>query len=110
MITIEPELLESLYLGNGYSVMQIANIFDCSEKTVYRRMDRYDIQRRELANVVFSDIQKQVFEGCMLGDGGLKWQGKNCYFENHDIHEDYLIWLQKQLGVCYVAVRLCGDF
>ena len=47
----------------------------------------------------FNDRQKQIFGGCMLGDGGLIWRGENCYFHNADIHEEYLIWLQKQLGV-----------
>lgn len=101
MIDIEPELLESLFWGNGYGVMQIANIFDCSEDTVYDRMDNYGIPtliNYKLTDFAFTDKQKQVFEGCMLGDGGLTWRGNNCYFDNIDIHKEYLIWLQKQLG------------
>jgi hypothetical protein len=47
----------------------------------------------------FNDVQKQVFEGCMLGDGGLSVTGDTCRFCNADIHKDYLVWLQKQLGV-----------
>lgn len=47
----------------------------------------------------FNDRQKEIFDGLMLGDGGLKWATNYCYFCNTDVHEDYLFWLQKQLGV-----------
>ena len=47
----------------------------------------------------FNARQKQVFEGCMLGDGGLVWEVRNCCFRNTDVHKEYLVWLQKQLGV-----------
>jgi len=100
---IEPELLTSLYWGNGYSMMRIANIFDCSEVTIWNNMKKYGIPRCHVQgladNFVFTDRQKQIFEGCMLGDGGLEWTGSNCDFINGDIHKEYLIWLQKQLGV-----------
>jgi len=102
MIDIEPELLESLYWGNGYSMWHIANIFDCGDSTIRRRMIEYGIYRRdswELTDFTFNAKQIQVFEGCMLGDGALRWTTNNCLFRNTDVHKDYLLWLQKQLGI-----------
>lgn len=98
-IYIEPELLESLHWGNGYPLFTIANIFGCGESTIRRRMMEYGYPCRGVTDFTFSDRQKEIFEGVMLGDGGLLWQTNNCRFHNGDIHEEYLTWLQKQLGV-----------
>jgi hypothetical protein len=99
-VVIEQEILWGLCWGNCYSVMQIANMFDCSEDTVYCRMEKYGIPRRHgLTGFTFNDKQKQIFEGLMLGDGGLIWKGSNCCFENCDVHKEYLTWLQRQLGI-----------
>lgn len=53
----------------------------------------------------FSNRQKQIFEGCMLGDGHLSLPkcNKNCYFVNVDKHREYVVWLQKQLGVLDIS-------
>ena len=53
----------------------------------------------ELTDFTFNARQKEIFEGCMLGDGGLTWRTNYCCFCNADIHREYLIWLQKQLGI-----------
>ena len=99
LIDIEPELLWGLYWGNGYEVTQIANIFGCSEGTVWRRMKEYGYPCRSVSGFTFNDRQKEIFEGCMLGDGSLQWVTNHCRFSNYDIHKEYLVWLQKQLGV-----------
>ena len=57
----------------------------------------------ELTDFIFNDRQKQIFEGCMLGDGGLQWSTNYCYFGNSDIHREYLVWVQKQLGVADIS-------
>lgn len=102
-VVIEPDLLWGLYWGNGYTKQQIANIFGTDRGTIKRRMIEYDIPRRSVGKIVtdftFNDRQKQIFEGCMLGDGSLRWAGNNCYFSNGDTHDEYLLWLQKQLGI-----------
>jgi hypothetical protein len=102
-IVIEPELLESLYWGNCYTLFQIGNIFGCGASCVKSMMIKYDIPRRrtgyQVTDFIFDDRQKEIFEGCMLGDGGLLWQTNYSYFSNTDVHEEYLVWLQKQLGV-----------
>jgi hypothetical protein len=99
MIDIEPELLWSLYWGNEYTLYQISLIFSCGYETIRRKMLTYGIPRRGLTDFKFDNRQHQVFEGCMLGDGGLVWQTNYCYFSNTDIHKEYLFWLQKQLGI-----------
>lgn len=100
-IVIEPELLESLYWGNGYPLFQIGNIFGCCDWTILRRLKEYNIPVRDhkLSDFVFNARQKQIFEGCMLGDSSLTWSVNNCYFVNADKHKDYIIWLQNQLGL-----------
>lgn len=101
---IEPELLESLYHGNGYSHQTIADIFGCSSPTIRSRMKDYDIVSRGVTDFTFNNRQKEIFEGCMLGDGGLVWQMANCHFRNTDIHEEYLIWLQNKLGIEHISI------
>lgn len=101
-VIMEPELLWELYWGNGYTLREIGTIFGCSDQTILNRMTDYDIPRRstrELTDFTFNDRQKEIFEGCMLGDGGLTWGTNYCCFCNGDLHEDYLIWLKKQLGI-----------
>lgn len=105
-LDIEPELLESMYWGNDYSDWQIAGIFGCSEGAINRRRKECGIIshiNRELTDFKFNDRQKEIFEGCMLGDGGLIWRGENCYFHNGDSHKEYLIWLQEQLGISDIS-------
>jgi len=101
-IIIEPELLCNLYWGNGYAILHIGNIFGCSGATIRNRMKKNGIPRRsasgELTDFTLNARQKEIFEGCMLGDGGLRWGTNNCNFSNTDTYKDYLIWLQKQLG------------
>jgi len=96
---IEPELLWDLYWGNNYPIWQIANIFVCGHSAIHRRMKECNIPRRGVTDFSFDDRQKEIFEGCMLGDGSLEWRTDNCNFGNADIHKDYLIWLQKHLGI-----------
>jgi len=102
-VYIEPDLLCSLYWGNCYTRQQIGNIFGCSDVTIGNRLKKYGISCRIggciVTDFTFNDIQKEIFEGCMLGDGSLMWATNYCYFTNGDIHEEYLFWLQKQLGV-----------
>ena len=106
-IKIEPELLWSLYWGNDYTLQEIGNIFGCSIMPIRWRMIEYDIPRRSRSCIVtdftFNDRQKEIFEGCMLGDGALEWSANNCYFRNDDIHEEYLCWLQKQFGIEHIS-------
>lgn len=106
-VSIEPELLESLYLGNEYSIRDIADIFSCGSSTILRRLRDCCIQRRKgrvLTDFSFNDVQLQMFEGCMLGDGHLGMQVNYCYFSNRDKHEDYLLWLQRKLGIKNISI------
>ena len=114
---INSELLWSLYWGNGYALPDIGDIFDCNQITILNRMKEYSIPRRsaslhgELTNFTFNDVQKEILDGLMLGDGHLAWRINNCQFNNTDVHKDYLVWLQKQLGIediSNVAVRTDG--
>jgi len=98
-VVIEPELLWSMYWGNEYSTNVIASIFDCSARIIQYKMKKFDVPLRGLTDFKFNSRQYQIFEGCMLGDGNLEWMTNNCRFRNGDIHKEYLIWLQKQLGV-----------
>lgn len=102
-IIIEPELLGSLYWGNGYAILHISSIFGCSGETIRNKMKKYGVPRRsasgELTDFTFNAKQKEIFEGLMLGDGSLRWGTNNCNFSNTDIHKAYLIWLQKHLGI-----------
>ena len=102
-VIIEPELLWDLYWGNDYTLRQIANIFGCSDQAILNRMKDHGIPSRhtgcKLTDFTFNDRQKEIFEGCMLGVGGLTWGTNYCCFCNGDLHEEYLIWLKKQLGI-----------
>ncbi len=100
---IEPELLNSLYLGNGYPIQQIADLFGCSAPTISKKMKEYGIVPRGITDFSFNDRQKEIFEGCMLGDGSLSWHTNYCSFRNFDIHRSYLVWLQKHLGVKHIS-------
>jgi len=102
-IEVEPEILWDLHWGNDYTLQEIGNIFGCGGMTIQRRMKKYDIPRHvighRITDFTFNDGQKEIFEGCMLGDGGLALGLINCCFANTDKHKEYLLWLQKQLGV-----------
>jgi len=106
-IKIEPELLLGLYWGNGYTQWQISDIFGCGHGTIQRRMIEYGIPCRTagyaVTDFIFNDRQKEIFEGCMLGDGSLEWITNYCRFENCDIHKEYLVWLQHQLGIEHIS-------
>ena len=102
-IEAEPEILWSLHWGNDYTLQELGNIFSCGGMTIQRRMKKYDIPRHvigyRITDLTLNDRQKEIFEGCMLGDGGLALGLVNCCFSNTDKHKEYLLWLQKQLGV-----------
>jgi len=102
-VIIEPELLESLYWGNEYTTLQIADKFGCCDVTIGNRMKEYGIPRRSsgirVTGFTFNGRQKEILEGCMLGDGGLYKHGINYYFCNFDAHKEYLVWLQNHLGI-----------
>jgi len=105
-IDIEPEILESLYWGNEYDTYMIASIFGCSDVTIGNRLKEHSIPRRlsyDLTDFRFNNRQKQIFEGCMLGDGNLVWRGTNCIFSDVDMHEEYLIWLQGELNISSIS-------
>lgn len=46
-VEIEPELLWALYHENQYSTIKISNLLNCGATTVCRKMELYDIPRRE---------------------------------------------------------------
>ena len=102
-VIIEPEIVESLYWGNGYTLWEIGDIFGCSGDTIRRMMIEYGFPCHNSGHIVtdfiFNDRQKEIFEGCMLGDGSLSWATNYCGFRNGDNHKEYLIWLQKLLGI-----------
>lgn len=45
-IKIEPELLESLYWGNQLGTVEIAELFNCEYKVIWRRMKEHNIPFR----------------------------------------------------------------
>ncbi|GAI18274.1 unnamed protein product, partial [marine sediment metagenome] len=106
-VIIERELLNSLIHGNGYSEQHIADIFGCSRTPIRNMIKKYGITSSSrgpnVTDFTFNDRQNEIFEGCMLGDGALTWAINNCYFRNTDKHKEYLIWLQKQLGVEHIS-------
>lgn len=116
-IVIEPELLWSLYWGNRYDTYAISSILDCSQSTIAYKMKQYGVPRRRFygldrSDFCFSERQKQIFEGCMLGDGGLRLdcgKGVKGIFRNADIHKEYLVWLQKYLGIKDISKIDYGD-
>lgn len=104
-----PELLQALYWGNELTIPQIANIFNCNCSTIFKKMEKYLIPRRKQGRPViifnFDKYQQQVFEGVMLGDGDLQLSQSDigCRLRNSDINNEYLVWLQKQLGIQHIS-------
>lgn len=109
-VDIEPELLWSLYWGQDLLPREIAKIFGCGRTTVFRRMVEYGIPCKTVGgyhgiytDFVFDDKQRQIFEGCMMGDGGLTLSSKYPYFNYSDNHKEYVVWIADKLGISDIS-------
>lgn len=107
MIKIEipsKDILYNLYVENSLSMSTIAAKFNTSSMTVRSWLNSYGIKSRisninlyhELRETNFTDIQKSLIIGSILGDGGLRIpkRGKNAvFFERHcEQQRMYLEW------------------
>lgn len=63
-IIIEKELLEQLYFGNGYTLEQIKELLNIGECTLYRKMDKYGIERfwRDEFEISDEELKKLYYE------------------------------------------------
>src|SRR5665213_633896 len=51
--TLQRQQLESLYLDDGLSMMEISNLLNCSNHKVVYWMDLYKIKRRSISDAVY---------------------------------------------------------
>lgn len=100
----DKDILYSLYVVDNKSMSDIAVLFNVSAMTVRAWLSNYKIKIRtpnwsiykEIRSTEFSDIQKDLIVGSVLGDGCLRVpkRGKNAYFcERHCENQSmYLQW------------------
>lgn len=99
----EKSILHDLYVNKSMSLSAIASNFSTTSMTVRSWLNKLEIEVRpsnislykEIKEVQFSDLQKSIIIGSILGDGCLRIpkRGKNAYFtEKHC--EDQLQYLQ----------------
>lgn len=105
----EKEVLYELYIEKQLSLSNIAVIFNISAMTVRAWLINYGIKIRastqslyhEIRSIDFSDDQKSLLIGSILGDGGLRIpkRGKNAHFyEKHcEKQLPYLVWKRDRL-------------
>lgn len=98
------EDLYKLYIGEEMSLAKIASIYSVSAMTVRSWLIGRGLSTKtstqslyhEIRGVDFSDLQKQLIVGSILGDGGLRIpkRGKNaCFYERHCAKQkQYLEW------------------
>lgn len=76
-INLEPQKLKNLYLGKKMNAYQIAELYGCGHSTVYRRLQQFNIARRNIseshiryAKKSFSgnNVEKAYLIGFRLGD------------------------------------------
>lgn len=103
------EVLHDLYVERNLSMANIATIFNMSVMTVRAWLKNSGIQSRvstvnmnhELRDTEFSDVQKSLLIGSILGDGNLRIpkRGKNAHFsERHcEAQRMYIEWKNKLL-------------
>lgn len=98
------DLLYDLYVNKEFSLSKIASDYSVSSMTIRAWLIKNDISTRpstqniyrELKNTSFSDSQKSLIVGSVLGDGSLT-QGKDCinarFCERHcESQREYLVW------------------
>jgi hypothetical protein len=113
----EKDILYELYIEKGLSMSSIATIFNTTSMTVRAWLNNYDVKSRisnislyhELRDTDFTEIQKKLLIGSILGDGGLRIpkRGKNAYFyERHcEKQREYLEW-KRDLLMPFVQRKL----
>lgn len=67
-VTIEPELLCSLYWGNEYTLKKISSIFECSQATIYEKFKKYKIP-------ILTQSEVQIRNGNSSGNKNPQWKG-----------------------------------
>lgn len=113
----DKEVLHELYVEKELSMSKIATIFNTSAMTVRAWLRNRGIISKvsninvyhELRNTDFSDTQKKLLIGSVLGDGGLRVpkRGKNaCFYERHcEDQRMYLEW-KRDLLMPFVRRKL----
>jgi len=116
----DKNILYDMYVVDNMSMSKIAAEFGTSAMTVRAWLNERDIKTRistvsiykELRDTDFSDLQKNVLIGSILGDGGLRVpkKGKNAhFFERHcEKQRMYLEW-KKDLLMPFVPKKLCFE-
>ena len=70
--SISKEVLEELYIKQRLSVPQVANYLGVSKWTINDRLKRFEIPIHRNENIYeLTELQKEVLDGIMLGDGCL---------------------------------------
>jgi hypothetical protein len=103
------DLLYDLYVNKEFSLSKIASDYSVSSMTIRAWLIKNNISvrpstqniYRELKNTSFSDSQKSLIIGSILGDGSLA-QSKDCinarFCEKHcESQKDYLVWKKEAL-------------
>ena len=65
MFDIPKFYLDNL-LENGFKIADIANLLQVSESTIYRRMVRYGLSKREFSEISDEELDKEI--GDMIKD------------------------------------------
>lgn len=99
--------------NSGKSIYDLAKIYDCYFTSIYRLLIRENVSRRKqwdhkslnIPQTPLSDEQKQIIEGCLLGDGSILSRCNiNSYFTLDCIYEEFPNHLSRVLP--FERVRL----
>ena len=92
-VITEDELKEYM---RDHTNAESAKYFGVSIRTIARKLQKFGFCYEELKyGCSFTDFQKEMLVGCLLGDGGL--QRKRFQFGQKSSRKEYVKWLNDQL-------------
>lgn len=85
---------------SGKSIYDLAKEYDYHFQTIWRNLKKNDIKLRKtwehitlkMPNTFLTELQKQIVEGCLLGDGSV-FSKATAYFSLECVEEKYLLML-----------------
>lgn len=111
---IDKNELKQLYVENKLTTREIAKIYNVDKKTISRWLKNHKIpinfEKRKFEKSKkrsFSNRQKQIIVGTLLGDGCIAKHGllSRLMLGQCEKQKDFLIWKANELGINKVYVR-----
>jgi len=99
---IEPELLLSLYLGNNYTIREIAGMFNVSSTFIRHRLEYFNSLIKTKSSysnhIILSTELLEIIEGELLGDGCLLNHKLSGTYHHGSKYNEYISWISKTLS------------